>query len=277
MDDTEPRTGDGSDDRVGLRLQHERERQELDLDEVAVRTRVPKRHLVAIEGGDHDVLPAPTYSAGFVKIYASVLGLDGVAYAREFRREIEGIPRERYVPQPFEPADPARVPSRALALVALAIALLLAAGYAVWRGGYIDGDTAEERARLAAGTSGEPVATVAAPGGGSPAPGPAPAGGPVVLTAIEPVWLRVYDGDGGPRLLEKVMAAGERYEVPTTARDPQILTGRPQVVRITVGNAEIPPLGTGERSISDVSLLPAALLARLTPATPPATAPVATP
>ena len=44
-------------------------------------------------------------------------------------------------------------------------------------------------------------------------------------------------------------------------------TGRPNALRVTVGNTEIPALGPAERTISDVSLAPADLLARLGPAT----------
>jgi hypothetical protein len=41
-----------------------------------------------------------------------------------------------------------------------------------------------------------------------------------------------------------------------------IRTGRPNALRVTVGNREIPPLGPPERTIGDVSLLPADLIAR---------------
>ncbi len=68
------------------------------------------------------------------------------------------------------------------------------------------------------------------------------------------------------------MQPGDTFQVPATARDPQILTGRPQAIRVTVGSTVIPPLGTPERTISDVSLRAESLLARTTtalPATPP--------
>jgi hypothetical protein len=92
-----------------------------------------------------------------------------------------------------------------------------------------------------------------------------------VLTATSDVWLRVYEGNGGPRLYENTLKAGDRFEVPATARQPQILTGRPDALRVTVGQTAIPQLGQAERTISDVSLLPADLLARAQ--TPPVAAP----
>ncbi|WP_197277115.1 RodZ domain-containing protein [Sphingomonas profundi] len=88
------------------------------------------------------------------------------------------------------------------------------------------------------------------------------------------MWLRIYEGNGGERYIEKVLNPGEAFTVPATAKDPQILTGRPQAVRVTVGATVIPPLGTPERTIADVSLRPEALLARgAAPAPAPAAAP----
>jgi len=248
---------------VGARLAEARKAQKLSLDEVAARSRVPVRHLEAIESGDHTALPAATYSVGFVRTYAQLLGLDAAALASDFRAEIGQRPDPRKAPEPFEPADPARVPPRLLALVALVIALLLAGGYAIWRAGLFGGDDAGTRAQLAAGIDGSapaPAARIAAP---QPATPPAaPATGPVTLTATDTVWLRVYE-KGGDKLLEKQMAAGDTWQVPPTAREPEILTGRPQALRVTVGAAVIPPLGAPEKRIKDVSLKPEDLLARL--------------
>jgi len=253
--------------RVGERLAEARRAKGIDLGEIAGVTRVPLRALEAIERGDHAALPAATYAIGFVRAYAVAIGLDPAAIARDFRAELGKTPSQP-VTLPSEPADPARVPSRAMAMIALFVAILIAAGYAVWRTGLLTGYSAEDRARTAAGLdpSPPPVAAHAVPSATVPATSAAP--GPVVVTAIEPVWLRIYDGKGGPRLIEKQMAAGESFTVPASAADPMILTGRPQSIRVAVGASVIPPLGSAERTISDVSLKPEALLARLAP--PPA-------
>ena len=103
---------------VGARLAEARKAQALELTEVASRTRVPLRHLEAIEANDLTALPAIPYSVGFVRSYAQLLGLDAPALAREFREEMSGGKVERAAPEPFEPADPARVPSRFLVSVA---------------------------------------------------------------------------------------------------------------------------------------------------------------
>jgi transcriptional regulator with XRE-family HTH domain len=278
MEQAEHIAGSALKQSAGDRLRSAREAQDLNLDEISVRTRVPKRMLEAIEAGDHASLPAPTYSAGFVKVYAQVLGLDPVELSQQFRSDLGRHAEPRRRPEPFEPADPARVPSRLLAMVALAVALLIAIGYGVWRSGSLWGYGADERARLAAGTEAPPAdapltptpvdpqaATVAMPAPVVPAPQPAAATGPVVLTAKDTVWLRVYER-GGSTIFVGEIPPGERFEIPATATDPLIRTSRPESLRITVGNSEIPPLGAPSKLVRDVSLKGDALLARLAPA-----------
>src|SRR3546814_13183396 len=64
------------------------------------------------------------------------------------------------------------------------------------------------------------------------------------------------------------MAAGETYTVPADAQNPQILTGRPQALRVTIGGKEVAPLGPADRTITDVGISAAALNARPAPAAP---------
>ena len=255
--------------RVGDRLVAARKAAGLSLEDVVLRTRIPRRHLEMIEAGNHSALPAITYSAGFVKTYAQLLGLNGAELSRDFRTEVGQVEQVSHSPAPFEPADPARMPSRLLAFVALGIAVLLAIAYVVWRGGTL---SADERASLAAGTVVEaekPVVT-AVPAAAPPVAAPQPSGA-IALTAVQPVWLKVYE-KGGPTLFMGEMAAGQRYEVPATAIDPQIWTGRPQAVQVTVGGKPVPPLGKADQTIRDVSLKRDALLARTATATAPAAA-----
>jgi transcriptional regulator with XRE-family HTH domain len=278
MEQAEHIAGGAHKQRAGDRLRSAREAQELSLDEISVRTRVPKRMLEAIEAGDHASLPAPTYSTGFVKVYAQVVGLDPAELSQQFRSDLGRHAEPRRRPEPFEPADPARVPSRLLAVVALAVAVLLAIGYGVWRGGSLWGYGADERARLAAGTEALPpvatvtptpvdpqAATVAMPAPLAPVPQPVAATGPVVLTAKDTIWLRIYER-GGDTLFQGEMPPGERFEVPASATDPLIRTSRPESLRITVGTNEIPPLAAPSKLVRDVSLKSDALLARLAPA-----------
>jgi cytoskeleton protein RodZ len=260
---------------IGERLKTAREAKGVSLDEIAARTRIPIRHLKHIEQGEWDALPAATYSVGFARSYANAVGLNGAEIGAELREQLGQI---SYAAAPaYEAADPARVPPRSLALIAGGIAIILALVYLVWRSGAID-DTAVDEAQIAAVETPVPAAQPAAPAAQPAAP--AAAAGPVVLTATSDVWLRVYEADGGPRLFENTLRAGESYQVPPTAQRPQILTGRPDALRVTVGQTEIPPLGPAERTIADVSLRPADLLARTAmpqPGAPQPAAPAVTP
>jgi cytoskeletal protein RodZ len=272
---------------VGGRLRAAREARGQSLDEIGKQTRVPVRHLVQIEEGRLEGLPAAPYSAGFVKAYARAVDLDPVEMSQQFRAEFAAAAQAspRIVYEPYEPADPVRLPPRLLAFVALAIAILLVLGYGIWRSGILSGEGADERARLAAsgapmGTSGTPAAP--APTSAQPARPAAPAGGPVRITAAQDTWFEVTDKASHTRLYTGVLKQGQNWDVPPTAGDPVIKTGRPEGLTVTVGGQPVAPLGQPAHTISNVSLKAASLTARPapaptgTPATPPshpATAP----
>jgi cytoskeletal protein RodZ len=123
---------------VGDRLRAAREEKGMSLDDVASQTRVPTRHLQHIDNGDWEALPAPTYSVGFARAYANAVGLNGTEIAAELRAQL-GSGRNNAAAAVYnEPADPARVPPRSLALVAAILAILIAAGYAIWRSNAVD-------------------------------------------------------------------------------------------------------------------------------------------
>ena len=58
------------------------------------------------------------------------------------------------------------------------------------------------------------------------------------------------------------MKAGESFAVPADANKPMIVTGRPQALQVTVGGKPVAPLGEPDRTIADVGVSAAALLAR---------------
>lgn len=226
----------------------------LSLADVAERTRVSHRQLEAVEQNNFSALPGTPYAVGFARAYARAVGADEVDIARRVREELSVIGEvERY--EVYEPTDPARIPPRRLAWAAAGLVLLLAIVYGVWRTQFFSASTDEEISALN-------NRVVAAQPDDAPAVEQAPASaGPVVLTAVSDVWLRIYD-QAGERLLEKTMAKGETFTVPPEANNPMILTGRPDAISVTVGGKPVPPLGAPERTISDVPVSAAALLAR---------------
>jgi len=54
----------------------ERERRNISLESVAEGTKVPTRHLLALESGDLQSLPGGVFSRGIVRSYCQFLGLD---------------------------------------------------------------------------------------------------------------------------------------------------------------------------------------------------------
>ena len=112
---------------VGDRLRAAREAKGMSLDDVARSTRVPTRHLQHIERGEWDSLPAITYSVGFARSYAKAVGLNGSEVGAELRAQLGGGSSGASASS-YEPADPARVPPRTLAIVVAVMAILLVAG-----------------------------------------------------------------------------------------------------------------------------------------------------
>lgn len=261
---------------VGERLRVAREAKGLSLDDVARQTRIPVRHLEHIEREEWDALPAITYSVGFARSYANTVDLDGAQIGAEVRQQLGGARMGSPAAAPFyEPADPSRVPPRWIAIAAAAIAVLLVIGYLVWRSSAVDDDSPAD---VAITQAEEPAVNQAAARPAQPAaPAPIPANGPVVLTATEDVWLRIDQAGGGAPLYMGTLKGGQSYQVPAGAQAPRIRTARANVLRVTVGGAQVPPLGPPETTISNVSLTPADLVARPQGGAPPAAPPAATP
>lgn len=259
----EARTRDMQPKRVGERLAVARAALKLELEDIAERSRIPLRHLQAIEASNFEALPASTYSTGFVKTFARMVGLDGSEIATAFRAERGESLAQREEYTPFEPADPSRVPPNLLVMIALGTAVVLLIAYLIWRGA----GSNDERQQLAAGTSLEastpatPAATAKRPIAAKPAmPPPSPAD-TVILTASENVWIKISERDG-PTLFMGELSPGQNYEVPANAKDPRLLTGRPHVLSARIGARVIPELGSAKRSISNVSLKGTALIER---------------
>ncbi|HEY4070585.1 MAG TPA: helix-turn-helix domain-containing protein [Sphingomicrobium sp.] len=241
---------------AGQRLRAAREEKGLSLEDVAAQTRIPQRHLESIETAEWDKLPAPTYTIGFAKSYASIVGLDRTDIGDQLREEMGGQRFAASQSEVIEAADPARTMPRWLVISAVIAVVVLVIGMSV-----LNRRSLEQPAEV---SSNEPAAPEAAPAVAPPqpqaaAPNPAAtAQGPVVLTATAPAWLRVTDQ--GTKLYEGVLQPGQTYSVPPMATAPMLRVGAPEAVRITVGNAVAPQVGPSGQVTSNVSLKPADLM-----------------
>ncbi|KRA82596.1 helix-turn-helix domain-containing protein [Altererythrobacter sp. Root672] len=263
-------------DGVGAQLRAAREKLGLTLKEVAAETRIPLRHLEKIEVGDFAALPARTYAVGFSRNYAKLVGLNEEDVVEMVRAELDAQePRQRPRPTTFEPGDPARVPSRSLTWVSiLAVVLVLAGLFFAARTFFapaaelpslVDQEQAE---REAAAASQRAAATTPAL--------VAPVAGPVVFTALEDgIWVRFSDASD-TQLMQKLMAKGETYAVPPDAEGPQLWTGRPDALAITVGGRAVPKLAEDDQVMKNVPVSAEALLARAQAAPAPGATPAPT-
>ena len=110
---------------VGERLRAAREEKKLSLEDVAAQTRIPQRHLESLEAADWEKLPAPTYTMGFAKSYATAVGLDRADIGEQLKAEMGGVRPVTQATEVFEPADPARTMPKSLVFGAIGAVILL--------------------------------------------------------------------------------------------------------------------------------------------------------
>ena len=75
---------------VGSMLREAREKKKLTTDAAARATKIKKDMLEALENDDFTMVPAPTYAKGFLKIYATYLGLDPEEVVGEYLKNHTG-------------------------------------------------------------------------------------------------------------------------------------------------------------------------------------------
>jgi len=83
---------------VGARLQAERKKKKLTLEDVEEETKVRGKYLRAIESGSWNEFPSKVYVYGFVKRYADFLGLDSKKVLDDFKAEF-GSSRVNFISQ----------------------------------------------------------------------------------------------------------------------------------------------------------------------------------
>ncbi|MGG5792065.1 helix-turn-helix domain-containing protein [Bacillus nitratireducens] len=73
---------------LGQKLTEAREAKGLSIDQLHEITKIQKRHLVAIEEGNYNVLPGAFYARAFIKQYADAVGLNGEELLVEYQSTI---------------------------------------------------------------------------------------------------------------------------------------------------------------------------------------------
>lgn len=248
---------------VGPQLRAARERSGMTIQQVAKETRISQHHLEHIESGDFAALPPGPYATGFARSYARAVGLDEDDVTAMVRAEsADREPVERSRPKSFEPGDPARVPSARLGILSFVAVVLLLAGL-FFAARLMFAPAAELPSLVEQQQEAQRAAELAEAQEAQPrAEGDAVPAGPVVFTALEEgIWVKFYDANGA-QLMQKLMAEGESYTVPQDVEGPQLWTGRPDALAITIAGREVPRLAEDDMIMRDVPVTASALLAR---------------
>lgn len=115
--------------RVGEELCYARQSLGLSVEEMAARLRIRRPYLEALEEGRLHDLPGPAYAVGFVRAYASGLGLDAGEMVRRFR-DLSGAAANQRTNLVFpEPVPERGVPAGAVVVVGAVVAIC---SYVAW-------------------------------------------------------------------------------------------------------------------------------------------------
>ena len=271
--------------RVGEELREARNALGVSLEDAAAQLRINKRYLQALEEGRVKDLPGAAYAVGFVRSYATALGLDPDEAVRRFR-DVSGTAVTKSGELVFpEPVPRRGIPTGVLAALGLALAM---GGYIAWyqwsgRGERVVDAVPPlpprlERAADATAPRETPTAPVAEP----PAPVPAPVTAPpppridpdkprVVIRAKGESWVQIRDNPGNRVLTDRVLRAGETIEIPNRAGF-VLTTGKAENLDILLDGDQVDPFG-GPGVRRNIALEPDRLRAPPAQATSPAPAP----
>lgn len=161
--------------RVGAELQAARQRLGWSVADVSANLRIRLPYLQAIEDGRIADLPGNAYAVGFVRTYATALGLDPDEVARRFRAEAKDVNRKT------ELSFPAPVPQRGVPAMAVVLLGLVIAG-AAYVGWYRYSGSAEPVREQVAAAPPERLAAMA-----PPAPAPVQTQSPQVASILPSV------------------------------------------------------------------------------------------
>lgn len=242
--------------RVGEELREARIALGVSIEDAATQLRINKRYLQALEEGRIKDLPGAAYAVGFVRSYATALGLDADDAVRRFR-DMSGTAVTKSGDLVFpEPVPRRGIPTGVLAALGLALAM---GGYIAWyqwsgRGERVVDAVPPLPPRLErAVETPDTQETPAAPVVVAPAPAPAPVAAPpppvidpdkprVVIRAKGESWVQIRDNPGNRVLMDRVLRAGEIIEIPNR---PGIVltTGKAESLDILVDGQGVDPFG----------------------------------
>ena len=218
----------------GVLLAAKRAERGLSIDQVAASTRIRPEHLRALEADDFDQFAASVYTRGYLRTYATFLGLD----AEELIRLLpDGRPRPGLAIGLVTDQRRPRVVLTTPGVAAVGLVLLAGAftGY-IWRQVAVDQ---------------RPTAVVSSPspatyGGASPAAPPAIQARPIVVgvRVTDVVWINAVV-DGTPQYGDSGRTLPAGSIIYFTGLDVKITSGKASATYITIDGRDLGPIGVG--------------------------------
>ena len=209
-----PLAGERSGERsFGTWLRRQREMRDIDLREIADKTKISLRYLKAMEQDRFELLPAPLFARGFLREYAKYVGLNADEVVNYYLSAHEGAGENDELDQTRDrrysgSSGPAT--KGALMVLVLIVGVALAAYFLFWRQSR-EGSSAASRPPIAAPPAVEvPESTV-------PPPPEAESTAPIVVTLdfTQQCWIEA-SVDGEP-VLSRLFVAGESSQLEAQA------------------------------------------------------------
>jgi len=244
----------------GEELRREREIRGISLKEIADATKISKRFLEAIERNDHNTLPAPVFTRGFIREYSRYLGLNCDEIVNRYNYAAAGDDRIEKSPHlerlaHREPPDKKGIPppyariDRNIYVLVLIIAALAGAMYIAFR---------HKRALAEASRIESAIATPRRVGAAVPGR-PAAGGTPTATQTREPMRLTIdvdrasvvtLDADG-KQVINETLRRGEHRVVEALDSFHFRTVGNAGGVRLTLNKVPLQPLGRDGEVIHD--------------------------
>lgn len=275
-------------ERVGLVLKAEREKQGIELKTISQKLCIRESFLKALEDGDYDVFPALVYGGGFLRSYASFLGLDAKSIMVRFHAETENLTVEDVQVAPVVHKNV--MPSKRLLVSLAGLILVGLIGYYLYdkKDEFLSSSTAvfpAEVVEIEAPVQPAPVSTDTLVQEAQPEAVDVKAlsqelkslipqaqdelstlltgevfgakeRGRVVLLSTNKVWVEVKKEN--KVIFSKVMNQGDAYQVPLDATDMQMRTGNAGALSVFIDGKLKKVVGKEGHILKNIPLMPEA-------------------
>lgn len=226
---------------IGSTLREARVRRKLTLQQVAEDTKIRVKYLQALENEDFDLIPAPAYVKGFLRTYATYLGIDPQIILDEYRlRFVPGVEIDPFAGASALGKMRRRRRHSSLAFIAVAAILVLALLYILGVG---QGSQSPNPPTPAVGilTSTSPTATTATSSSSAsvtPSPSTSPFSGTLLrVSAVNgPCWVEARLNNAAGTVVYMGTLAQGQTKVLRAKGALFVRLGDPSVVRITLGH-----------------------------------------